>query len=120
MVAAAIATDARRRAFGIIIGKFSWKHFPAAVFEHKEVAPPLQLPMCPNLNMSTRSAKNRRQSPTEGWPAWQPQEESSMAQVEQKLASLGIVLPTPVAPIANYVGVVRTRSLLVVCRQLGL
>jgi len=39
---------------------------------------------------------------------------------EQKLASLGIVLPTPAAPIANYVGFVRTGSLLVVSGQICL
>jgi len=43
-----------------------------------------------------------------------------MAQVEQKLAALGIALPTPAAPIANYVGFVRTGSLLVVSGQLCL
>jgi len=43
-----------------------------------------------------------------------------MAQVEQKLASLGIVLPTPAAPIANYVGFVRTGSLLVISGQICL
>ena len=43
-----------------------------------------------------------------------------MAQVEQKLAALGIALPTPAAPIANYVGFVRTGSLLVVSGQICL
>jgi enamine deaminase RidA (YjgF/YER057c/UK114 family) len=43
-----------------------------------------------------------------------------MAQVEQKLAALGIVLPTPAAPIANYVGFVRTGSLLAVSGQICL
>jgi enamine deaminase RidA (YjgF/YER057c/UK114 family) len=43
-----------------------------------------------------------------------------MAQVEKKLADLGIVLPTPAAPIANYVGFVRTGSLLVVSGQICL
>ena len=43
-----------------------------------------------------------------------------MAQVEQKLASLGIALPTPAAPIANYVGFVRSGSLLVVSGQICL
>ena len=43
-----------------------------------------------------------------------------MAQVEQKLAALGIALPTPASPIANYVGFVRTGSLLVVSGQLCL
>src|SRR5258708_1185071 len=41
-----------------------------------------------------------------------------MAQVEKKLADLGIVLPTPAAPIANYVGFVRTGSLLIVWGQI--
>ena len=43
-----------------------------------------------------------------------------MAQVEQKLAALGIALPTPAAPIANYVGFVCTGSLLVVSGQICL
>jgi enamine deaminase RidA (YjgF/YER057c/UK114 family) len=43
-----------------------------------------------------------------------------MAQVEQKLAALGIALPKPAAPIANYVGFVRTGSLLVVSGQICL
>jgi enamine deaminase RidA (YjgF/YER057c/UK114 family) len=43
-----------------------------------------------------------------------------MAQVEQKLAAIGIALPTPAAPIANYVGFVRTGSLLVVSGQICL
>src|SRR5207244_5009909 len=51
---------------------------------------------------------------------WHPIEDSRMAQVEQKLAALGIALPTPAAPIANYVGFVRTGSLLVVSGQICL
>jgi enamine deaminase RidA (YjgF/YER057c/UK114 family) len=43
-----------------------------------------------------------------------------MAQVEAKLAQLGITLPTPATPIANYVGFVRTGSLLVVSGQICL
>ena len=43
-----------------------------------------------------------------------------MAQVEKKLADLGIVLPMPAAPIANYVGFVRTGSLLFVSGQICL
>jgi enamine deaminase RidA (YjgF/YER057c/UK114 family) len=43
-----------------------------------------------------------------------------MAQVEQKLAALGIALPTPAAPIANYVGFVRSGSLLIVSGQICL
>lgn len=40
--------------------------------------------------------------------------------VESKLTGLGIVLPTPAAPLANYVGFVRTGNLLVVSGQLCL
>jgi enamine deaminase RidA (YjgF/YER057c/UK114 family) len=40
--------------------------------------------------------------------------------VEKKLAELGIKLPTPAAPIANYVGFVRTGNMLVVSGQLCL
>ena len=43
-----------------------------------------------------------------------------MAAVEAKLAELGVVLPTPPTPIANYVGFVRTGSLLVVSGQICL
>lgn len=39
---------------------------------------------------------------------------------ETKLAELGIKLPTPAAPIANYVGFVRTDKLLIVSGQLCL
>lgn len=37
--------------------------------------------------------------------------------IEQKLAALDVVLPTPASPIANYVGFVRTGNLLVVSGQ---
>jgi len=40
--------------------------------------------------------------------------------IEGKLAELGIALPTPVAPVANYVGFVRTGRLLMVSGQLCL
>ncbi|MGE3990944.1 RidA family protein [Pseudorhodoplanes sp.] len=40
--------------------------------------------------------------------------------VEKKLADLGIALPTPAAPIANYVGFVRSGNLLVISGQLCL
>ncbi len=43
-----------------------------------------------------------------------------MAQLEKKLADLGIVLPTPAAPIANYVGFVRVGALLFVSGQICL
>jgi len=38
--------------------------------------------------------------------------------VEKKLASLGITLPTPASPIANYVALVRSGNLLVVSGQI--
>jgi enamine deaminase RidA (YjgF/YER057c/UK114 family) len=38
--------------------------------------------------------------------------------VEQKLASLGITLPTPAAPVANYVAFVKSGNLLTVSGQL--
>ena len=38
--------------------------------------------------------------------------------VEQKLASLGITLPTPAAPVANYVAFVKSDNLLTVSGQL--
>ena len=40
--------------------------------------------------------------------------------VEKKLADLGIVLPTPAAPIANYVGFVRAGAMLFVSGQICL
>jgi enamine deaminase RidA (YjgF/YER057c/UK114 family) len=48
------------------------------------------------------------------------QKEGIMAQIEQKLAELGIALSTPAAPVANYVGFVRTGALLVVSGQICL
>jgi enamine deaminase RidA (YjgF/YER057c/UK114 family) len=41
-----------------------------------------------------------------------------MSAVEQRLASLGITLPSPAAPVANYVPFVRSGSLLVISGQL--
>ena len=43
-----------------------------------------------------------------------------MAKIEARLGELGIVLPTPATPIANYVGFVRTGNLLVVSGQICL
>ncbi len=43
-----------------------------------------------------------------------------MSLVAQRLEALGIVLPRPAAPVANYVAAVRTGSLLVVSGQLPL
>ncbi len=44
--------------------------------------------------------------------------EKRMTMIEQKLKGLGIELPVPVAPIANYVGFVVTGNLLVISGQL--
>ena len=38
--------------------------------------------------------------------------------VEKKLAELGIILPTPAAPVANYVPFVRTGNILVISGQI--
>jgi enamine deaminase RidA (YjgF/YER057c/UK114 family) len=46
------------------------------------------------------------------------QEEFMAGTVEQKIASLGITLPTPASPIANYVPFVRSGNLLIVSGQL--
>jgi enamine deaminase RidA (YjgF/YER057c/UK114 family) len=43
-----------------------------------------------------------------------------MSQVALRLQELGIVLPTPAAPVANYVPFVRTGNLLIVSGQLPL
>jgi enamine deaminase RidA (YjgF/YER057c/UK114 family) len=43
-----------------------------------------------------------------------------MSEVESKLAELGITLPTPAAPVANYVPFVRTGNLVVVSGQVCL
>ena len=43
-----------------------------------------------------------------------------MSQVERKLTELGIALPTPAAPVANYVPFVRTGNLVVISGQICL
>jgi enamine deaminase RidA (YjgF/YER057c/UK114 family) len=43
-----------------------------------------------------------------------------MSQVEQRLANLGIVLPQPVAPVANYVPFVRAGTLIHISGQVSL
>ncbi len=40
--------------------------------------------------------------------------------IEQKLATLGITLHTPAAPVANYVGFVRTGNLLIISGQVSM
>jgi len=40
--------------------------------------------------------------------------------IDRRLADLGIVLPTPAAPVANYLGAVRSGTLLAVAGQLPL
>src|ERR671911_1113761 len=46
--------------------------------------------------------------------------EASMSKVDKKLQELGITLPTPAAPVANYVPFVRTGNLVVISGQLCL
>lgn len=41
-----------------------------------------------------------------------------MSEVDQKLAELGVTLPTPAAPVANYVPFVRTGNLVILSGQL--
>ena len=43
-----------------------------------------------------------------------------MSAIEDRLSALGITLPTPAAPVANYVGAVAHHSLLIVSGQLAL
>ena len=43
-----------------------------------------------------------------------------MSAIDDRLTSLGIILPTPAAPVANYVAFVVTGSLLVISGQLAL
>jgi enamine deaminase RidA (YjgF/YER057c/UK114 family) len=43
-----------------------------------------------------------------------------MSAIDDRLTSLGITLPTPAAPVANYVGAVVSGSLLVISGQLAL
>jgi len=43
-----------------------------------------------------------------------------MSQIEQRLAGLGIVLPQPVAPVANYVPFVRSGNLIHISGQISL
>src|SRR5689334_21353613 len=58
------------------------------------------------------------------WAKWDrgttPAENRLMGTIDSKLQSLGIALPTPASPIANYVGTVRTGNLLVISGQLCL
>jgi enamine deaminase RidA (YjgF/YER057c/UK114 family) len=63
------------------------------------------------LNIGIRSAKTGHRV---------GHKEAQMAQVEKKLADLGIVLPTPAAPVANYVPFTRSGSLLIVSGQICL
>jgi enamine deaminase RidA (YjgF/YER057c/UK114 family) len=43
-----------------------------------------------------------------------------MSQIDARLESLGIILPTPAAPVANYVPFVRESGLLIISGQLAL
>ena len=41
-----------------------------------------------------------------------------MSKIEEKLSSLGISLPTPAAPVANYVGFVKSGNQVIISGQL--
>src|SRR4051794_36398708 len=66
---------------------------------------PLARSSCAPAPDRPRSASHRQEGPMPASP-------------DQRLAELGITLPKPAAPVANYVGVVRTGNLLVVSGQL--
>jgi enamine deaminase RidA (YjgF/YER057c/UK114 family) len=63
----------------------------------------------PDLHRTAHLAKDRTKSRAA---------EEGMSAVEKKVASLGITLPTPASPIANYVPFVRSGNTLVVSGQL--
>jgi enamine deaminase RidA (YjgF/YER057c/UK114 family) len=97
--------------------------------EHKDTNARLQPRTACACN---RTVDGRRQEPVE-WPGlgaegsdrltyWQKiTAENIMAGlVEKKLSELGIILPVPASPIANYVGFVRTGALLFVSGQICL
>jgi enamine deaminase RidA (YjgF/YER057c/UK114 family) len=66
------------------------------------------------LRVDVRSAKTERARGAGG----QGEEEIMAGTVEKRLAELGIVLPAPKAPVANYVPFVRTGNFLVVSGQI--
>jgi enamine deaminase RidA (YjgF/YER057c/UK114 family) len=66
------------------------------------------------LHGSARWAKTTARATRRGE---QRREESVMGQVDSKLQALGIVLPTPPTPVANYVPSVRTGNLLFISGQ---
>ena len=43
-----------------------------------------------------------------------------MSKIEEKLSALGIILPTPAAPVANYVGFVKSGNNVFISGQLPL
>jgi enamine deaminase RidA (YjgF/YER057c/UK114 family) len=86
--------------------------------EHRVAAGrPQRLEREPGLNVAIRSAMTGLHN---GCAQQGKAKERFMAKVEAKLAELGVVLPTPATPIANYVGFVRTGSWLVVSGQICL
>jgi enamine deaminase RidA (YjgF/YER057c/UK114 family) len=68
--------------------------------------------------MCCRNRRNKAAPGRTGDQAFRKEKDVTMAgTIEQKLASLGITLPAPAAPVANYVGFVRTGNLLFVSGQ---
>jgi len=73
------------------------------------------------LHGRARSAKTgRRQQPNSAKRTIAAEENIMAGTVEKKLAELGIVLPTPATPVANYIPFVRVGALLFVSGQICL
>jgi enamine deaminase RidA (YjgF/YER057c/UK114 family) len=71
----------------------------------------VRAPPSPRLQENGRSANDQAATRQEG---------PMSGSIDQKLEELGITLPTPAAPVANYVGFVRSGRLLFVSGQLCL
>src|SRR5579871_3239609 len=70
----------------------------------------------PAMRKDCRSVVMHR-NPTHACQITDPRRERMAGQVDRKLADLGIALPAPASPVANYVPFVRTGSLLFVSGQ---
>jgi enamine deaminase RidA (YjgF/YER057c/UK114 family) len=69
-------------------------------------------------NPACATAANRPRIAANGCANCHGAEESMAGSVEKKLAGLGVSLPTPASPVANYVPFVRSGNTLVVSGQL--
>src|SRR4051794_20107134 len=82
----------------------------------------LQCPACLSISLPSKTHVNhgRQFAGVNSWAPRPPERRSKMGKVDQRLQELGVTLPTPAAPVANYVGFVRTGNLVVVSGQLCL